>query len=762
MANIKSINSNPIVLDANGLEDGAVTEDKILGGAVTEDKIGQGAVTTDKIGPGAVTPEKLSVSVDSRGTLAYESSMGDIKGVRLADKYGESTSRGITAATGAGVLTIDGTTTNSVRIKLTNGFGVASDASAAGWTSESVSDMTTGVPYVLTMTCVDGTAPSGCKFVLYDGSYDNIGEAGIPTTTGATVTKTITIAEDAACACVYSASGKTFDGYALKLDLVTLDAYDKSHRGLQLDHIARHVNFVPTIEDESYVGEAFKGVTTRVDGQYITLNGTSTGTIRVKITNGIEVVTSVANAWLAESMNLTSGRTYAAAVTLIGGTVQGTGQCTLNLYGSGSTAAVYSLRLYHPSTGFALSGVPTLYGTRFVANGDNASCACIYITTGTTLTNFRIRVDMLDVTSVLNVVDVEGIKKEIQDSIDVPDKLPSYYFDNDYLPNRVQKILSNMNPDENDDATTKNLHAGDAFIWFTDPHYYRAGTSIIENGMNGVGLIDYIRKHTGIRKVFCGGDLLSGDSLTPDMARKLIGLAIDHHAAIAEDLYYVIGNHEWNNPATRDDQLENELFLHSLYPMLQQAQEHKYFSRSELADFCIVNEQQKIAYICLSSLKNADLDMRSVHWAASTMEQLEDGYTIVTISHYCGNNSFTPMHATLNAVKTHSTITHGSTTYDYTNSNKSVACTLSGHMHFDQSMSTSQNIPIVYTTCDRGPSASAGEEFRASRTLGTIREQAIDVVQIDTNKRKIYFTRIGGANLRDGTTPTTVDRTFSY
>lgn len=71
MANIKSINGNPIVLDDSGLEEGsvktskienlAVIGDKINNLAVRREKIADGAVNTDKLSNGAVTREKLGV-----------------------------------------------------------------------------------------------------------------------------------------------------------------------------------------------------------------------------------------------------------------------------------------------------------------------------------------------------------------------------------------------------------------------------------------------------------------------------------------------------------------------------------------------------------------------------------------------------------------------------------------------------------------------------------------------------------------------------
>jgi hypothetical protein len=66
MANIKSINGNPIVLGSGGIEDNAVIGDKINDNAVRTSKLANGAVSTDKIANNAVTRQKIA-----DGTITY-------------------------------------------------------------------------------------------------------------------------------------------------------------------------------------------------------------------------------------------------------------------------------------------------------------------------------------------------------------------------------------------------------------------------------------------------------------------------------------------------------------------------------------------------------------------------------------------------------------------------------------------------------------------------------------------------------------------
>lgn len=91
MANIRSINDNPIVLDTSGIEDGAVTADKLANGAVTSAKMANGAVNTSQLANSAVTRSKLYM-----GSVATEKLQdGSVTSPKLAggavtaDKLGE-------------------------------------------------------------------------------------------------------------------------------------------------------------------------------------------------------------------------------------------------------------------------------------------------------------------------------------------------------------------------------------------------------------------------------------------------------------------------------------------------------------------------------------------------------------------------------------------------------------------------------------------------------------------------------------------------
>ena len=80
---------------------------------------------------------------------------------------------------------------------------------------------------------------------------------------------------------------------------------------------------------------------------------------------------------------------------------------------------------------------------------------------------------------------------------------------------------------------------------------------------------------------------------------------------------------------------------------------------------------------------------------------------------------------------------------------------ISGHTHWDASLTTSQSdygILTIATTTDAAGYAQNGQTGAAEpRTVGTIEEQAFDVVHIDLTARKVYMTRIGGGSDREFT-----------
>ena len=120
----------------------------------------------------------------------------------------------------------------------------------------------------------------------------------------------------------------------------------------------------------------------------------------------------------------------------------------------------------------------------------------------------------------------------------------------------------------------------------------------------------------------------------------------------------------------------------------------------------------------------------------SVLGSLPTGYKVLVISHVgiktdgTIDSSFQPILTALDAMQ----------------ANENVIGVISGHRHFDGSVTTSAGTNVIATTCDARIEYSGSQ---LTRTIGTITEQAFDVVQIDLSNRKIYLTRIGAGSDRE-------------
>ena len=83
--------------------------------------------------------------------------------------------------------------------------------------------------------------------------------------------------------------------------------------------------------------------------------------------------------------------------------------------------------------------------------------------------------------------------------------------------------------------------------------------------------------------------------------------------------------------------------------------------------------------------------------------------------------------------------------------NGKIACIISGHTHRDRITATAGGIPIVIVTCDKyrvyTDPVTGNQDLNVTRTLGTITEQAFDVVVLDKTNKKLTFIRIGAQAL---------------
>lgn len=470
--------------------------------------------------------------------------------------------------------------------------------------------------------------------------------------------------------------------------------------------------------------------------QIIVLNrhATYSSLIRIKVSGAVEQAASNSqvDAW-STGLSLVTGHEYVATIKLLSGTSYKTDQESLYIPG----VAIYRAGLH---TGWSVpKRTNNIAKTTFTAENNTQYNIAIMLDPGEwNLTDAKFLLTLFDVTASRNV--------------------PDYYFDNDYLESRIKAILAN----------NKNVgFHSDNLIFFTDPHVYRDGDiTKTQNGLQAANLIKYVANRTNIRQIVCGGDLTNGNTMTPDQQITLLEQIRALYSPIWENLYMIIGNHEWNNPESSSEQEANMLTINQLYPLLLKDKEREYGDvEPTMGNYWIDNPIQKIRYFYLSCTSGGNISRNQLIWFAKQMELIPAEYTVFVLSHigiltdietgdpiYCGK--FEEIASILDAAKAKSTYsylypeTNEPITGDYTSLvDVIVAGVLCGHKHLDFSMYTEGGIPIIATACDRGPKSGSTDLIKVAREYGTIGEQLIDVVQIDVTNRKIYLTRIGGCTI---------------
>ena len=288
----------------------------------------------------------------------------------------------------------------------------------------------------------------------------------------------------------------------------------------------------------------------------------------------------------------------------------------------------------------------------------------------------------------------------------------------------------------------------DGFIFINDVHYNK-------NEMHSPLLVDDVCRRTGITTVH-----LNGDQITREDSREAALMQINRinnmYVYSGVETYFTVGNHEWNNPSASnaEEALAIQVDLKQMRfafvnPMRKRVEAFADNSISYFYD----NPVSKIRYLVGCVTRGSTVITNSVKWIASKIEEAPSGYGIVIIIHtllgFTKNGStITPFiqnsdsaDALVNiadAVRSGNSYTFGGVTYNYQNKNLSMIAIFCGDTHADLFMRTTGGVPIICTTTD-----STDEDGNLTRTIGTVNEQAFDIVVIDRTHEKIYCNRIG-------------------
>ncbi len=282
---------------------------------------------------------------------------------------------------------------------------------------------------------------------------------------------------------------------------------------------------------------------------------------------------------------------------------------------------------------------------------------------------------------------------------------------------------------------------GDSFIFITDVH-------LENNYLHSNALMRHIYEKTGVDKIICGGDLITG------LPKKKYAIA---HLNRWRELtnycktFFVMGNHD-NNTAVHTITAENYITESEMYGLLYKRNESFVGNPGQLY-YYYDNVPQKIRYIVLDSggvtvTEDYVPQATQMAWLRTVIGELDNEWTILIFQHIIYQDKIGPrdpwgvaLTDTLDDIVSHFTI-----------SSPTIAAAICGHAHFSWSTVRPAGYLCIVTTCDAAGSMADTDDECPNRVEGTTTEHAFDVFTIDTQRRKIYATRIGAG----------ADREWSY
>lgn len=308
--------------------------------------------------------------------------------------------------------------------------------------------------------------------------------------------------------------------------------------------------------------------------------------------------------------------------------------------------------------------------------------------------------------------------------------------------------------------------ATDQFVFITDVHINGYGG----NTRHSKALINRISFNTAVSKVINGGDLISRPSLLLDDAktyRDTLTLISESASYTRPDTgipqFMVIGNHDsgvdYNNGVRIPNTITVDEFmtysgLNVTKPLVcsdVKSGTQYYFDHKGIR-YIVINPNLR------DEIPTGEGYGHSWEFLANVaLLSMPAGYHAIIIPHVFvdGVNEPIPTFTqaildTADAYNSRGIATYGGLSANFAECEGLVACFIAGHVHMDFDITTTGNIPVIFTTTDnmRAEKSDSG----LTRTEGTISEQAFDVFSIDKTNRKIYATRIGAGS----------DREFSY
>ena len=312
---------------------------------------------------------------------------------------------------------------------------------------------------------------------------------------------------------------------------------------------------------------------------------------------------------------------------------------------------------------------------------------------------------------------------ELPEEVNISD-LPDYYFENNYLDERV-KAINNAIEECSDGCET--------FFWITDIHW--------EPNLNtriSPILIKYISTKTGIDKVLNGGDTGSSQVICENaisQLRKAIG---------SNKVYTVTGNHEMDDASRYEspyERVSDELRGHNADIV---------YGDNNRTFFYFDNRESKTRYIGLSSYglfqgNNyiTGFTEEQLEWLKTIALKVDENWTLLLFSHSLYYVDVVTDKLRVGQLEASDFIK----VIDSYKGNGTIASVLMGHAHRDRIHIGPTGVPYIISASD-GYATHQGD-INVTRVPGTISEQHFEVVVINKGKREVKLFSIG-APARDG------------
>lgn len=317
---------------------------------------------------------------------------------------------------------------------------------------------------------------------------------------------------------------------------------------------------------------------------------------------------------------------------------------------------------------------------------------------------------------------------------DPADRMPDYW--QAYLEEKLPAIRAQIAAEGADT---------EVFAYFTDHHI--GCVNNLDNANNTRHIIDFLRRHTPIQKVFFGGDILNTTaSQTHDHVLRWLWAFHDDY--IRRGVYPVIGNHEIS---TQYDTSGNHISFDEAYAILFREAEHTADTGKKLYYF-VDNPSQKIRYIVLDTESEAiGSNTAQLRWFTETLGSMDDGWTAVMFAHNFSDVSGydTPDNPVITQIagtyNSRSSGSAGDVAWDFSGGKGTVACLICGHIHLDGS-GVNNGIQVINVTTDCGANvynAAPDNANGANRHAGDVSEQAVELFFVNTAANTINTIRLG-------------------